>query len=93
MKVVVDTNIIFSAVLNSKGNIGNILFNSGNTFQFFSCAFMLAEIKNHWEKIKLISGLEESVIEKSLSNVLKNINFISEDSIPSEIWISSEMIS
>ena len=29
MKVVVDTNIVFSALLNSNGSIGDLLFNSG----------------------------------------------------------------
>jgi len=32
MKVVVDTNIIFSALLNSNGTIGDLLFNSDKQF-------------------------------------------------------------
>lgn len=35
MKVVVDTNIVFSAILNSNGLIGELLFNSGNQFEFY----------------------------------------------------------
>jgi predicted nucleic acid-binding protein len=34
MKIVVDTNIIFSALLNSNGNIGDLLFNSDKDFEF-----------------------------------------------------------
>ncbi len=32
MKIVVDTNIIFSALLKSNGNIGDLLFNSDKDF-------------------------------------------------------------
>ncbi len=33
MKVVVDTNIVFSAILNSDGKIGDLLLNSGRYYR------------------------------------------------------------
>ena len=36
MKIVVDTNIIFSAILNTNGKIGDLLLNSDDVFQFYS---------------------------------------------------------
>ena len=47
MKIVVDTNIIFSALLNSNSTIGDILFNSDKDFEFYSCAYMRFEIQKH----------------------------------------------
>jgi predicted nucleic acid-binding protein len=52
MKIVVDTNIIFSALLNSNSSIGDLLFNSGKHFEFYSCNYMRYEIQKHWERLK-----------------------------------------
>ncbi len=45
MKIVVDTNIIFSALLNTNSTIGDLLFNSDKHFDFYSCSYMRYEIK------------------------------------------------
>lgn len=39
-KIVVDTNIIFSCLLNSQGTIGDLIFNSENVFEFHSNQYM-----------------------------------------------------
>lgn len=59
MKIIVDTNIIFSALLNSESNIGDLIFNSGSYFQFYSCNYMRYEIRKHWSKLKSISKLSD----------------------------------
>jgi len=46
VKIVVDTNIIFSALLNTNNTIGEILINSGDTFEFYSCNFMRMKFKS-----------------------------------------------
>jgi predicted nucleic acid-binding protein len=46
MKIVVDTNIIFSTLLNSDGTIGDLIFNFNKHFQFYSCSYMRFEIQN-----------------------------------------------
>lgn len=56
MKNVVDTNIIFSALLNSNNTIGNIIFNSQKQFEFYSCNYMQYEIRKHWDKLKKAPG-------------------------------------
>lgn len=35
-KIIVDTNIIFSCLLNSQGTISDLIFNSDNIFEFYS---------------------------------------------------------
>jgi predicted nucleic acid-binding protein len=54
MKIIVDTNIIFSALVNSNSQIGELLFNSGGLFSFYSCAYMRFEIENAVEMFKLL---------------------------------------
>jgi predicted nucleic acid-binding protein len=35
-KIIIDTNIIFSCLLNSQGTIGDLIFNSDDVFVFYS---------------------------------------------------------
>ena len=55
MKIVVDTNIVFSAILNSESWIGQILLHSDKSVKFYSPHFLQVEIQNHFQKIKKIT--------------------------------------
>lgn len=92
MKIVVDTNIIFSALLNSNGTIGDLLFNSDKQFDFYSCSYMRNEIQEHWKRLKKISKLSEEQLQVSYTQVLSKLNFINEEIIPVETWLTSEKI-
>lgn len=50
MKIIIDTNIVFSAILNTQSNIGDLILNSDNIFQFWSCHFLSEETDKHWNK-------------------------------------------
>jgi predicted nucleic acid-binding protein len=89
MIIVVDTNIVFSAILNTNSTIGDLILNSQNIFQFQSCNFLLSEIDNHWEKLKKSSKLDTSDLSESRYLILKNIFFISEQQIPVKYRLSA----
>lgn len=90
--VVVDTNVIFSVLLNSNGMIGDLLFNSGGIFKFYSCDYMRHEIEKHWSKLKRISKLSEQELDESRFKVFSKINFINEELIPEKIWLLAETL-
>jgi predicted nucleic acid-binding protein len=92
MKIVVDTNIIFSALLSSNSTIGDLLFNSDKYFEFYSCGYMRYEIQKHWERLKKISKLSDEQLHISYTQVLSKLKFINEEIIPVEIWLASEEI-
>lgn len=92
MKIVVDTNIIFSALLNSNSTIGDLLFNSDKHFEFYSCSYMRYEIQKHWERLKKISKLSNEQLQVSYTQVLSKLKFINEEIIPMETWLASEEI-
>ncbi|MBL0190855.1 MAG: nucleotide-binding protein [Saprospiraceae bacterium] len=92
MKIVVDTNIIFSALLNSNSTIGDLLFNSDKHFEFYSCNYLRYEIQKHWERLKKISKLSDQQLTVSYTLVLSKLKFINEEIIPDETWIASEQI-
>jgi predicted nucleic acid-binding protein len=92
MKIVVDTNIIFSALLNSNSTVGDLIFNSDKYFEFYSCSYMRYEIQKHWERLKKISKLSDQQLQVSYTQVLSKLKFINEEIIPVETWLASEEI-
>lgn len=64
MRIVVDTNIVFSAIINTHGKIGDLLMNSDNVFDFYSCNFLIQEINKHQNKLSQFSGLSLKQIRK-----------------------------
>ncbi|WP_320003898.1 hypothetical protein [Shiella aurantiaca] len=47
MKLVVDSNIVFSTILNSQGKIGNLNINGSKYFDFYSVNLLQSEIFEH----------------------------------------------
>lgn len=92
MKIVVDTNIIFSTLLNTNSTVGDLLFNSDNAFKFYSCSYMRYEIRKHWERLKKISKLSDEQLQVSYTLVLSKLHFINEELIPVETWLASEKL-
>jgi predicted nucleic acid-binding protein len=92
VKIIVDTNIIFSALLNSNGTIGDLVFNSDKAFEFYSCSYVQQEIQKHWEKLKKISKLSDEQLQTSYYKVLLKIRFINEELIAKKIWMDAERI-
>jgi len=84
MRIVVDTNIVFSAILNSQSLIGQILLYSDKTIKFYSPRFLQTEIQNHILKIKKHTSLNDSEIYELIDLLYDKINFISEELIPKE---------
>jgi len=86
MRIVVDTNIIFSAILNSNGLIGELLFNTGSQFDFYSPEFMVDELTKYRSKLKQITNMSFKNIDISIYQVLKNIKLISSEAISELDW-------
>ncbi len=82
MKIIVDTNIVFSAILNSNSSIPKILIHSPSHFQFYSCSFLNLELLKHRNKLKKYTKLSDSEIEELVALVTNNITFINEDLLP-----------
>jgi len=51
MKIVVDSNIVFSAILNTKSKIGQLIINGSKYFDFYTVGLLKDEILNHKDKI------------------------------------------
>ncbi len=90
MKIVVDTNIVFSAILNSRSKIGKILINSKDHFQFYTCDFLRTELLKHRSKLLELTKLESEELEELEFIVTEKISFINEALLPAKIIVISE---
>lgn len=91
-KIIVDTNIIFSCLLNSQGTIGDLIFNSDNVFDFYSNQYMRFEIRKHWNKLKKISKLTDLELETAYDKMLTKLTFINEELISQNDWQKAETL-
>lgn len=90
MKIVVDTNIAFSALLNVDSRIGQIVISGRLYYDFFAPAYMKREILDHKEKIKEIAQLSEDAFIETYELVLHNITILNHAVIPVENYRQAE---
>jgi predicted nucleic acid-binding protein len=82
MKIVVDTNIVFSAMLNTNSRISRIILQPYKNLTFYSTEKLLEEIDNHTDKLIDISGYTEAEYERIFRLITRKINFINIKLIP-----------
>ena len=92
MKIIVDTNIVFSGILNSSSNIARILIQSKGNFDFYSSSFLRQELRKHYPKIAKFTHLSHNDIDELETLVTKKIKFIHESLIPKTHFISAEKL-
>ncbi|UCH96564.1 MAG: putative toxin-antitoxin system toxin component, PIN family [Candidatus Aminicenantes bacterium] len=83
MRLVVDTNIIFSALLKKGSNALDIIMS--DKFEVFIPKFLIIEIFKHKEKIIRVSKLSEDEVIESLYLILKYCTVMNDEDIPGEI--------
>jgi predicted nucleic acid-binding protein len=83
---VVDTNIVFSGILNTNSKIGQILIKGPGGATFFSTTFLRSEISRHRPKLQKITRLDMDDLLELESLVTHKIIFIDE-SLVAEEWI------
>lgn len=92
MKIIVDTNIVFSAILNSNSRIGKILLNSKEHFQFYTCDYLRTEILRHRNKILKLTKLTEDDLAELEELITHKITFINERLLPQELLLKTEIL-
>ena len=76
MKIVVDTNIVFSTLLNPYSQIGEILMNLQDDFIFFAPELLKEEIERYSAKIEQFTKLDKKLIQSvKYPNFASILNF------------------
>lgn len=86
MRIVVDSNIAFSAILNSNSKIGTIILYPKTQLNFYSTNQLLEEIEEHKGKLKSLSGYSETELDQIINLITQKIRFINIKLIPHEIF-------
>jgi predicted nucleic acid-binding protein len=92
MIIVVDTNIVFSGILNSTGKIGDILLEPNGIIKFYTTDLLLQEINHHKDKLIYLSKKNATSIDKIISIIIKRIKFVDLELIPRILLAESEQL-
>ena len=92
MRIVVDTNIVFSAILNTNSKIARIILQPNNRLNFYSTEQLSFEIEEHKEKIKKISNYSGYELDKIIKLITYKIRFINPRLIPKESYEFAESL-
>jgi len=90
MRIVVDTNIVFSALLNSKGRIGQLIITGARHFDFFTSELLVEELLRHRPKLLRLSGLDEGQLDTAMRQLFSRITFVDTATIPDSIIDKAE---
>ena len=85
MKVVVDANILFSAVLDRTGAVAKVWFDAEPVFHFIAPAFLLDELSKHHSRVARMLGLDIAQVEAIESLFIEQLELIEEAVVPMEI--------
>lgn len=80
--LVVDANILMSALITQQGKVAVTLLDVSEQFQLISCHFLYIELFKHKEKLVKLSRLPEADFLEYLLGILNRIEFLSESLLP-----------
>jgi len=86
MRVVVDTNIIFSALLREHNRYADALIKNEQGHEYFGVYFTIVELFKHKERIRQYSELSEEDTLEALYELLKQIHFLNDGIISAGSW-------
>lgn len=87
MRLVVDTNILISTLIQPKSKIGTLLMSDLNEeVTILSCHYLYVELFDKKERIKKYSKLEETELLELLYLVIRRVVFINDNQISKDSW-------
>lgn len=92
MDIVIDSNILFSALLKPDGKLAEIILNPAFSLSKYTCHFLYVEIFKYKEKILKFSKLDEEALLEVLYRLIKKIEFISEETIDVTVWQQAQLL-
>lgn len=88
-KIIVDSNIIFSAILNVNSRIGQIVLTGQDFYEFYAPKYLRNEIWEHQEKIKKIGKFSDDEFLEVYELVLKNVTILNHSIAPKEKYLEA----
>lgn len=85
-RIVIDTNIAFSAFLNVNSKIAQIIFNGTRYYNFYAPEYIRYELIEHKERIKSIGKLSEDRFIELYGLILRDIHLLNQLIIPQSCY-------
>jgi len=92
MRIVVDTNIVFSAILNSNSRISKIILQPRTKLNFYSTDHLIQEINDHKEKLRKLTTFSEKELNRAIQLITDRIRFINVSIIPKVSYEKAESL-
>jgi predicted nucleic acid-binding protein len=92
MRIVVDTNIVISAILNTNSKLALILLGTNRKLNFYATEQLKQEIESNKEKIRRISNYSENELQRLISLITSRIRFINPRLISKESYNTAELL-
>ncbi len=86
MRIVVDTNIVFSAVLNSNSKISQIILQPRTKLNFYATNQLLSELNAHKNKLKSLTNFSDAELDRVIQLINNKIRFINVALIPASAY-------
>lgn len=90
MRVVIDTNIVFSAILNTNSKFSKIILQPKSKLNLYSTEQLEYELAEHWNKLKKLSKYSDTDLHKAATLITSKIRFINAGFIPRKIFVKAE---
>jgi predicted nucleic acid-binding protein len=90
MRIVIDTNIAFSAILNTDSLIARIILQPKSKLHFYSTDLLLLEITEHKDKLRHMSGYSNIELDEIIDLITAKIRFINAKLIPSKLLLETQ---
>lgn len=91
-KIVIDTNIAFSTLLNVDSRIGQILLTGHRYYDFYAPEYLKNEILEHKDKIKNIAKLSDDAFIELYELILHHISILNHTVIPKDLYQKAEVL-
>ena len=92
VRVVIDTNIAFSAILNTNSKISKIILQPKSKLNLYSSNQLKYELAAHRTKLKKISNYSEIELQRATLLIFSKIRFINAELIPVTLFTKAEKL-
>lgn len=80
---IIDSNLVFSAVLNQNSKIGQFIISSSKyEVKLYAPAYLKSEIEDHFSKLLELTKLPKKKVRESIQLIYQRITFIDDHVIP-----------
>ena len=90
-RVVIDTNILFAALLHPQAGLREIIL-TDPIHRFFSPRWVMVELFKHKERIAVATELPEEDLLECLNELLARLTFIEEGAMPIGTWMEGRRL-